>query len=313
MRRYGFIVLLYGSIVSAMDSSGQDPFAPVKSELENSTPSFTVQGDWDALDNGIEAVGAVDDRRGNWYEKKKIFYKARSVRQDILRDIAQVDSLQTVFEDNHQKCMGIIEQCFVSNGFEYNFLLQRIVLLIQRADEQKQSTQATTKNRELLIALEEKKHELEKLQQEVQGLQVYADQNNEVFQRFQDQIQQIDSYKGQLDELFEKIAQTRNDEIAAQFLLDMQTLGDNTKNTYQYLQGDLINFYGVLEKSMVEVVTMITTHIKTLVERKILTKVDEPPAKPVPVPVEKKPEGFIETIVSYGQRFVSWIGSYFHS
>lgn len=304
------------------------------------TPESEVQASqvqWQKTSEPYEDTGVtttVDDRRGNWYEKRHYFFEARADYEKLRSLVQQIITQQPPAID---KIRDRIVQEITSFVSKYSFkegIIDELLtkLTVELEQDRKKDIQLTEKERVYLKQITDHKKELELLKKDIQQFNELIMGLDKAFATVSQQIARVQEYEQKGWENYDKIGEVLSDEIADRLSREIKSFIVNVELIEKYLQGDFTTYLEKTEIMVKENSTKIAQRVDQLQEQGLelivlVEQAEQVAAQQVSSNVEAAPspqipEGFAMHLIKspyYGLmwlwsqlvRLIGWVQSWF--
>lgn len=271
-------------------------------------------------DTGITSTS--DDRRGNWYEKRQLFFEARGAYEKLREAVRGVNSMTDSIEKMRARIVSAITVFVEKYSFKQGIIDELLAELDQDLQkERKKEVQLNEQERAYLAEITEKKKELEQLKKQIQQFNDVIMGLDTAFATFRDQLQRAEQYEQRGWDNYDKIADVLNDELAEKLYLEIQSSIVNVGLIDGYIRKDFTQYLEQTERIVNEFIAGISQRVDQMQARgvELLTKVTQEieaeEAAAQKAAAEKKAaqaqKGWLAWISSRWSAAVSWVTSLF--
>lgn len=254
-----FLLLVVGNNFGMTDAHAPaEPSATPVAAPAGAAPGVTATPlAWQSLKDA--EVTTINEERGNWVVKAKIFKEAQKLSKVIQKKVLTIEPLQEKFlterADLDKNILNPFYTDFGLQGGELDARLNGIVDDLKKLEMNK----AVVDDKERLLRDEtkRKKEALEELKKSFAYLQKLEEALSQSLITMSAQIQKALVYQEEAWNDQEKIGDILNDEIAQDLYSKMQVILDNVTAIENYLNGELKTFFTTTIQKITEQVDVV--------------------------------------------------------
>ncbi len=240
----GLILLFVEGVTCAMAPSQNMAAGPRGRSPQGNVSPQPSKKKWHAPVTKGKEPGTLDLTRGNWYEKKMYYTKAREVYEQIKKLAAAVEKRKAPFltkrSENEEKLAQFNHDIGIKEN-EVDELLETAKKELQ--EERAREINLTESERDLLEDVRERKRDLEQLKADIKGIGEYNELLDKAIATVREQSKTVRSFEREAGRAYNQIAKEINDRIAEQLFLSMKTYLENITAIDSYLQHKLFPFF----------------------------------------------------------------------
>jgi rubrerythrin len=252
--------------------------SPVKQAASSSAAPVMSSKTLTPLPAGGELTTTADDRRGNWYYKRKCFQEARRIFDQVRSMMAKLELARTDFQAIRASTDEQCNQFYSTMGFEQGELFSWIESHLATLEKERaQQGQLDEQGRIKLAELNDKKRLLENARHDLTAMQEDDKALTQAGITLSEQITRCTKAEQDAWMLYETIGEILNDQRAAQLLESMKAKLQFIQDVERYLQGEFLSYVNALVNRMQGHTERLNKQVADLKSRGIvLSKPSEP-------------------------------------
>lgn len=214
------------------------------------TPPSGLQ--WQHSSELLEDTGVTttnDDRRGNWYSKRQLFFEARQEYEKLRELVKRVEHYIEPVSKKQESIIHFITQFVQEYSFKEGIIDELLTDLEKELQKyRKKDIQLNEQERAYLNEIEDKKKDIENLKKTIQSYNELIMGLDKAFITFREQLARANDYEHKGWENYDKIAEVLNDEIAEQLYLEIKGFITNAALIESYIKNDFMRYLDQSER-----------------------------------------------------------------